>query len=138
MLGIRFNGKGRSWGAWVAQSVKRPTLAQVMTSRFVISSPESASALTARSLEPASDSLSLSLSLSLSPGHHYWKLKCQALWSGMRRKATAPTFNSVCLRTSGILLGGKGKATFSHCGVSYNLWETALPTPILQIGRAHV
>ena len=62
----------------MAQSVKRPTLAQVMISRFVSSSPESGSVLTAQSLEPASDSvtpslfaplaliLSLSLSLSLS------------------------------------------------------------------------
>ena len=50
------------WGAWVAQSVKRPTLAQVMISRFVSSGPESGSVLTAQSLEPASDSLSPSLS----------------------------------------------------------------------------
>ena len=49
-------------GAWVAQSVKRPTSAQVMTSRFRSSSPASGSVLTARSLEPASDSVSPSLS----------------------------------------------------------------------------
>ena len=42
-------------GTWVAQSVKHPTLAQVMISRFVSSSPASGSVLTARSLEPASD-----------------------------------------------------------------------------------
>ena len=52
----------RSWGARVAQSVKRPTSAQVMTSRFVGSSPASGSVLTARSPEPASDSVSPSLS----------------------------------------------------------------------------
>ena len=46
------------WGAWVAQSVKRPTSAQVMISRFVSSSPMSGSVLTAQSLEPASDSVS--------------------------------------------------------------------------------
>ena len=54
-----------SWGAWVAQSVKRPTSAQVMISWFVGSSPRSGSVLTARSLEPPSDSVSPSLSLPL-------------------------------------------------------------------------
>ena len=52
-------------GPWVAQSVKRPTLAQVRISRFVGSSPTSGSVLTAQSLEPASDSMSASLSLPL-------------------------------------------------------------------------
>ena len=59
----------------MAQSVKRPTLAQVMISQFMSSSPASGPVLTAQSLEPASDSapslsatppLSLSLFLSLS------------------------------------------------------------------------
>ena len=50
------------WGAWVAQSVKRPTSALVMISRLVSSSPASGSVLSARSLEPASDSVSPSLS----------------------------------------------------------------------------
>ena len=45
----------------MAQSVKRPTSAQVMISRSVSSSPASGSVLTARSLEPASDSVSPSL-----------------------------------------------------------------------------
>ena len=49
-------------GAWVAQLVKPPTLAQVMISRFMSSSPTSGSVLTARSLEPASGSASPSLS----------------------------------------------------------------------------
>ena len=49
-------------GAWVAQSVERPTAAQVMISQFVSSSPTSGSVLTARSLEPALDSVSPSLS----------------------------------------------------------------------------
>ena len=49
-------------GAWVVQSVKRPTLAQVMISRLVSSSPTSGSVRTVRSLEPASDSVSPSLS----------------------------------------------------------------------------
>ena len=54
-------------GAWVAQSVKPPTSAQAVTSRFVSSSPASGSVLTTQSLEPASDSASLSLSLCPSP-----------------------------------------------------------------------
>ena len=49
-------------GAWVARLVKRLTSAQVMISPFVSSSPASGSVLTARSLEPASDSVSPSLS----------------------------------------------------------------------------
>ena len=56
------------WGAWVAQWVKHPTSAQVMISQLVISqlvssSPTSGSVLTARSLEPVSDSVSPSLSV---------------------------------------------------------------------------
>ena len=50
-------------GSWVAPSVKCPTLAQVSISRFVGSSPVSGSVLVARSLEPASDSVSVSLPL---------------------------------------------------------------------------
>ena len=49
-------------GAWVAQSVNRPTSAQAMILRFVSSSPALGSVLTALSLEPASDSVSPSLS----------------------------------------------------------------------------
>ena len=49
-------------GAWVAQSVERPTSAQVMISRSGSSSPVWGSVLTAQSLEPASDSASPSLS----------------------------------------------------------------------------
>ena len=49
------------WGAWVAQSVKRPTSAQVTISWSVSSSPALGSGLMAQSLEPASDSVSLSL-----------------------------------------------------------------------------
>ena len=49
------------WGAWVAQSVKRLTLAQVMISRFVGLSPALGFVVTARSLEPASDSVFLFL-----------------------------------------------------------------------------
>ena len=68
---------GELGGAWVAQSVERPTSAQVVISRSVSSSPASVSVLTSRSVEPASDSVSpvsappmlmlcLSLSLCLS------------------------------------------------------------------------
>ena len=52
----------------MVQSVKHPTLAQVMISRLTGLSPMSGSVLTAQSLEPASDSVSASLSLS-SPAH---------------------------------------------------------------------
>ena len=51
----------------MAWSAERPTLAQVMISWSVGSSPASGSVLTAWNLEPASDSVSLSLSLSLCP-----------------------------------------------------------------------
>ena len=51
-----------SRGTWVAQSVKHMTLARVMISQFVGSSPTSGSVLIAQSLEPASDSMSPSLS----------------------------------------------------------------------------
>ena len=44
------------------QSVKRPTLAQVMISQLVVSSPVSCSVLTSQILEAASDSVSPSLS----------------------------------------------------------------------------
>ena len=46
------------WGAWVAQSVERPTSAQVMISWFISLSPALGSVLTAQSLEPASDPVS--------------------------------------------------------------------------------
>ena len=49
------------WGAWVAQSVKCPTSAQVMILWFVNSSPVLGSVLTGQSLEPASGSVSLFL-----------------------------------------------------------------------------
>ena len=45
----------------MGQSVKHPTSVQVMISRFVGLSSVSGSVLTARSLEPASDSVSPSL-----------------------------------------------------------------------------
>ena len=51
----------------MAQSVIRLTLAQVMISRFVSSSPTLGSVLTAKNLESALDSVSPSLSLPLLP-----------------------------------------------------------------------
>ena len=56
-------------GRLVAQFFKRLTLAQVMISRFVGSSPVSGSVLTAWSLESVSDSVSPSLSLPLPHSH---------------------------------------------------------------------
>ena len=50
-------------GAWVAQSVKRPTSAQVIISQFMGLSLTSGSVLTAYSLEPTLDSVSFSLCL---------------------------------------------------------------------------
>ena len=46
----------------MAHLVKWQTLAQVMISHFMSSSPTSGSVLTAQNLEPASDSVSLSFS----------------------------------------------------------------------------
>ena len=61
---MTFNkAKNTLWGAWVAQSVERPTSAQVITSWFVDLSPVSGSVLIAQTLEPASDSVSPALSL---------------------------------------------------------------------------
>ena len=54
--------KSKNRGAWVAQSFKRPTLAQVMISWFMGSSPMSGSVLTVQSLETASASVSPSFS----------------------------------------------------------------------------
>ena len=54
--------KIKNRGTWVAQSVKHPTLAQVMISWSVSSSPALGCVPTAQSLEPASDSVSPSLS----------------------------------------------------------------------------
>ena len=61
----QIDSKKNEWGAWMAQSVKCLTLAQVMISQFMNSSPMSGSVLITRSLEPASDSVSPSLSLPL-------------------------------------------------------------------------
>ena len=60
-LGEQLRVTGISRGAWVAQSVERLTSVRIMISQFVGSSPVSGSVLTARSLEPASDSVSPSL-----------------------------------------------------------------------------
>ena len=62
VMGKQGKGKITVWGAWVALSVKRPISAQVMIFRSVGLSPASDSVLTARSLEPASNSGSPSLS----------------------------------------------------------------------------
>ena len=62
-IAIGIINKLRSGGSWVAQSVELPTtLAQVMISHSVSSSPASGPVLTAQSLEPALDSVSPSLS----------------------------------------------------------------------------
>ena len=58
--------KKKCRGAWVTQSVKHPTSAQVMISQLVSPSPTLGSALITQSLEPASDSVPPAPSLSLS------------------------------------------------------------------------
>ena len=55
----------QSRGVWVAQSVERPTSAQVMISQLVSSSPASGYVLTSQSLESASASVTPSLSAPL-------------------------------------------------------------------------
>ena len=65
VLSLSLSKINTQWVAWVAQSVEPQTLAQVMISPLVSSSPVSCSVLTAWSLKPASDSGSLSLSLPL-------------------------------------------------------------------------
>ena len=70
-------------GHWVAQSAKHLTLAQVMISQFVSSSPVVGSVLTAQSRGPALDTVSPSLSapppltfcLSLSKINKHYKIK---------------------------------------------------------------
>ena len=61
LISDRFHLKKAGRGAWVAQLVERPTLAQVTISQFVSLSPASGAVLAAQSLEPASDSVCLSL-----------------------------------------------------------------------------
>ena len=52
----------RIGGAWVTPLVGYPTLAEVLISQFMSSSPAPGSVLTGQSLEPALDSVSISLS----------------------------------------------------------------------------
>ena len=61
-INIDDNRNGYPRGTWMAQSVKRLTLAQVMISRLTSLSPALGSVLTARRLEPALDSVSTPLS----------------------------------------------------------------------------
>ena len=65
-INLKFSQYG---GAWVAQSVECLTLAQVMISQFVSSSPASGSMLTTQSLLGILD-LVLSLCLSLKINKH--------------------------------------------------------------------
>ena len=58
----KLKSRSKDWGAWVVQSVKHLTSAQLMISQFVGLSPVLDFVLTAQSLEPASDSVSPSLS----------------------------------------------------------------------------
>ena len=73
-------------GAWGAQSVKRLISAQVMISQLVSLSPTSGSVLTARSLEPASDSVSVSVSVSLSLSPSLCPFPAHALSLSLKNK----------------------------------------------------
>ena len=64
------NHESDAQGAWVAQSMKRLTSAQVMVSWLVGSSPAWSSVLAAQSLELASDSVFVSVSFSVPPPAH--------------------------------------------------------------------
>ena len=68
----------------MAQSVKRPTLAQVTILWSVDSSPASGSVLTAQSLEPALDSVSLALCPS--PAYALSKISECALKKNFKQK----------------------------------------------------
>ena len=105
-----------SKGIWVAQSVKHPTLVQVMIYRFMSLSPTLGSVLTAQSLEPASDSVSpslsappqltLSLSLSLSLSKISIKKKKSLMLSRVFRRMHIPTFlDPHTLLTAGSVTG---------------------------------
>ena len=59
---LRANAYNKNTSTGAPGSVQGPTLAQVMISQFVSSSPASGFVLTAQNLEPASDSVSPSLS----------------------------------------------------------------------------
>ena len=110
------------WGAWVAQSVKRPTSAWVVISRFVGSSPTSGYVLTARSLEPASDSVSpllsapplLVLCLSLSLKNKYmFKKKERSSGGGKNEEISLINFT-----LTDSILGSWGSASFLCASVS--------------------
>ena len=77
--------RARRRSAWVAQSVKHLTSAQVMILWFMSSSPALGSVLTAQSLEPASDSVS-PLSLCPSPAHAVFLSLCLTKINKMLKK----------------------------------------------------
>ena len=70
-------------GAWVAQSVKDLTSAQVMISQLVGSSPASGSVLMAQNLEPALDSVSPSLSAPPLLMLQIGRASCRESWGAM-------------------------------------------------------
>ena len=88
-------------GAWVAQSVKHLTLAQVLISWFVSSRRGSGFVLTAQNLEPALDSVSPFPSRSAPPPTHalsfsLWFLGLSpALGSARTAQSLEPALDSV-------------------------------------------
>ena len=82
----------------MAQSVKGLTLAQVMISLFMSSSPKSCFVLTAQSLEPALDSVSPSLSAS--PSLSLKNNIKKNLTSRSQRRRRGPIVTPVCTDSS--------------------------------------
>ena len=78
----------------MAQLVKHPTSAQVMTSQSVSSSPLLGSVLTAQSLKPVSDSVSPFLS---SPPH----IRGSVLW--VRTQVSGASRNTVAKKSLGVM-----------------------------------
>ena len=83
----RFYKKFKNRGAWVAQFVERPTVTQVMISRFLSSGPRSHNRLCTHSTEPASDYLPLSVPLPYQYKHtHSLKNKYQNTFLKIKNK----------------------------------------------------
>ena len=112
----------------MVQSIKCPTLAQVMTLWFVGSSPASGSVLTAQSPEPASDSVSPSLSLSLSLPYTAHNLSLPKI---NIKKNFLMTFWTAPLQ----ILVKKKKITSNHIYILWGTWaaQSVKPPSSLQV-----
>ena len=136
--------KLQSQGSWVAQSVERPTSAQVVISPAVSSSPVSGSVLTAQSLEPVSDSVSPSLwpspvhalSLSVSKINKRWGHLGGAVgWASDFSQVTISRFVS-SIPVSGSVLTAQSLEPASD-SVSPSLWPSPAHTVSLSKINKH-